>query len=199
MTVRRISVIASMSILMHHLVMFLVQVQGGRSWVSTTRRGDGTWYLYIAQHGYSLGQKLGDTTFYSPKSDLVFYPVLPGLTRLISFSGLSIHASAVLVVSTAAVVATVWLFKFLELSTSTQVAFTTAVLWITQPFVVVLVTILTESLFAMFTILTLYFWKQNKKFIASFFLLADCLTRTTGAAIALTVIAVYLILSLIHI
>lgn len=172
--------------------MIMVELAGGRSWASSTRRGDGTWYLHIAENGYSIGRALGDASFYSAKSDLVFYPALPALTRLFSLTGLSTHNSAVLVTSGASVLTTIWVYKYLLLNYSNKISLTTALLWIAQPFAVVLTTVLTESLFALFTILTLYFWKTNQKYLASIFLLADCLTRTTGAAIAGTVLLVYL-------
>jgi hypothetical protein len=66
-------------------------------------------------------------------------------------------------------------------------------MWVFQPFAIVLVTVLTESLFSLFTIGVLLSIQRRREFVASLCMVAVCLTRTTGAAIALTVLIYYLV------
>lgn len=174
-------------VLTQHLIVWIAGIFGFRDWARLLRRGDGTWYLWIAENGYSVGQLLGDTDFYSPKSDYVFYPMLPGLARVISVSGLSIQHSAMLVTSASTVIAAVLLHRFLLSYYSTFVSIAVPAMWVFQPFAVVLISVLTESLFALLSILTLHAVLNRNYLLAIFSVIAVSLTRTTGAAIAVTV------------
>jgi hypothetical protein len=60
-------------------------------------------------------------------------------------------------------------------------------MWVFQPFAVVLISVLTESLFALLSILTLHAVLNRNYLLAIFSVIAVSLTRTTGAAIAVTV------------
>lgn len=180
--------IALSGVATQYLIVWIAGLVGPRSWTQLLRRGDGTWYLWISENGYSVGQLLGDTDFYSPKSDYVFYPLLPGLARAISVSGLSTQQSAMLVTSASTVVAALLLHKFLLSYYSTFVSVTVPAMWVFQPFAVVLISVLTESLFALFSILTLLAIQKRNYLLGMFGVMAVSLTRTTGAAIAIAVL-----------
>ena len=184
---RLVLLIGVTGVLTQHLIVWLAGLVGVRSWTQLLRRGDGTWYIWIADNGYSVGQLLGDESFYSPKSDYVFYPLLPGLSRLISQSGLSTQHSAMLVTSASTVMAAVLLHKFLLGYYSAFVSIAVPAMWVFQPFAVVLISVLTESLFALLSISTLYAVLRRNYLLAIFSVIAVSLSRTTGAAIAITV------------
>lgn len=179
--------IAILGVATQHLIVWLADLFGARNWSQLLRRGDGTWYLWIAEHGYSVGQLLGDADFYSPKSDYVFYPLLPGLARAMSLTGLSIQYSAMLVASASTVIAAVLLHRFLLSYYSTFISVVVPAMWVFQPFAVVLISVLTESLFALFSIFTLLAVRNKGYSLASIGVVMVCLTRTTGAAVAVAV------------
>lgn len=176
-----------------HLIIFLAGLHGFRDWAQLLRRGDGTWYLWIAQHGYSVGQLLGDSNFYSPKSDYVFYPVLPGLIRTISTSGVSVEHAALIVNALSTILTALLVFRFLKVEYSEFVSFAVPAMWVFQPFAIVLVSVLTESLFALFTIGVLLCIQQKREYLAAFLMICVCLSRTTGAAVALSVLIYFAI------
>lgn len=185
---RIVLLVAIAGVLTQHLILWIAGLIGDRDWARLLRRGDGTWYLWIAEHGYSVGRLLGDLDFTSPKSDYVFYPLLPGLARVVSFSGLSVQHSALLVTSLSTIIAAVLLHHFLNGYYSAFVSVAVPAMWVFQPFAVVLVSVLTESLFALFSIMTLLAVQKRNYFLATFGVVAVCLTRTTGAAIAAAVL-----------
>lgn len=184
---RIVLLVAFAGVLTQHIILWIAGFSGDRDWARLLRRGDGTWYLWIAEHGYSVGRLLGDLEFTSPKSDYVFYPLLPGLARAFSYTGLSVQHSALLVTSASTIIAAVLLHHFLNSHYSTFVSVAVPTMWVFQPFAVVLVSVLTESLFAMFSIITLLAVQKRNYLLATIGVISVCLTRTTGAAIAVAV------------
>ncbi len=191
---KKLVILFAMSgVFLQHLILYVASLTGDRDWAGLLRRGDGYWYLWIAEHGYSVGQLLGDANFNDPKSNYVFYPMFPGLIKVGTYLGLSPQHSAILLNAVSVVVTAVLLYSFLTYHYSPFVSIAVPAMWVFQPFAVVLVTTLTETLFALFTVMILLAIQQKNEWLASLGVVAVCLTRTTGAAIALAVLIYYLV------
>lgn len=191
---RTVLLVAVAGVLTQHMILWIAGLVGVRDWAQLSRRGDGILYLWIAEHGYSVGRLLGDLELTWEKSDYVFYPLLPGVVRALTYTGLTFQHSALLVTSASTVIAAVLLHHFLSCHYSAFVSIAVPAMWVFQPYAIVLVSVLTESMFAMFSIFTLLAVQKRRYLLAALGVLAVCLTRITGAAIAASVL-VYIIYS----
>ena len=180
--------LATAGVLLQHLVLLIAGFNGSRNWATLLLRGDGVWYRGISQHGYSVGQLLGDSNFNDPKSNYNFYPLLPGLNRIFSTLGISTDHVAILMSAGSTILAAILLCKFLSRDYSEFVAVAVPTMWVFQPYAIVLVSALTESLFSLLTICVLLAIQQKRELLASLAMVGVCLSRTTGAAIALAVL-----------
>ena len=102
---RTVLFLAVAGVLTQHMILWIAGFVGVRDWAQLLRRGDGILYLWIAEHGYSVGRILGDLDLTWEKSDYVFYPLFPGIVRFFSYTGLTFQHSALLVTSVSTIIA----------------------------------------------------------------------------------------------
>lgn len=134
---------------------------------------DSEHYLYLAQHGYqALGEK---------QNLIVFYPLYPLFIRLFSYLCLgSFKASALLVSYVSFILACVYLYKLVCLEAGEKCALRAVLFFVLFPFSFFFHTAMTESLFALLSILTLYKMRKKQFFSAGLFGFLSALCRTQG-------------------
>ena len=185
---KKVLLFAVSGVLLQHLVVLIAGFNGPRNWAALLLRGDGNWYQQITNHGYSIGQLLGDPSFPDPKSNYTFYPLLPGLNKVFSILPIPSDVIAILISSACVLLTTILLYKFLSKNYSEFIAIAVPTMWVFQPYAIVLLSALTEPLFSLLTICVLLAIQRKREFLASVFMVGVCLTRTSGAAVALAVL-----------
>ena len=185
---KKVLLIAISGVLLQHLVVLIAGFNGPRNWAALLLRGDGTEYRLIYEQGYSVGQLLGDTGFHDPKSNYTFYPLLPGLNKVFSILPMPSDVTAILISSVCVLLTTILLYKFLSKNYSEFIAIAVPTMWVFQPYAIVLISALTEPLFSLLTICVLLAIQRKRELLASVFMVGVCLTRTSGAAVALAVL-----------
>ncbi|MFJ3233856.1 hypothetical protein [Streptomyces sp. NPDC086787] len=149
---------------------------------------DSEWYLHIATHGY------GSLTRVAPggavQTDLAFFPLYPGLTRgVLTALPLTPGAAALLVSWAAAVAAACGIHAIGRLLYGGGVATVLVCLWAALPHSVVLGLAYTESLLTALAAWSLYCVLRRRWLWAGVLAALAGLSRPTGLAVALAVIA----------
>lgn len=166
---------------------------------STWAQWDAKWYLDIAQNGY-------DNTFpdYPPEHELcnqgigycqrnfAFFPLYPVLIKSFSIMGISYTLSGIIVSTLAISVASLGLYKLMQIFSDKKTAIFSVILLNIFPTSYLFSGIMTESLFICFLIWTYYFALKQKwsAVILLSFLLT--LTRINGIFIMVSLVLIKL-------
>ncbi|WP_442812006.1 mannosyltransferase family protein [Streptomyces sp. NBC_01803] len=154
-------------------------------------RWDSVWYASIAEHGYGRTVRLEDGGVHS---DLAFFPLLPGLERLVAALSPLSAAEAGLVISAVASLAAAWgLFAVGDLLHGRRAGVLLAALWAVVPVGIVQSMAYTESLFTAFAVWAVWALLTGRWVTAGALSACAGLTRPAGlavaAAVAVTVVA----------
>lgn len=144
---------------------------------------DGEHYLSIAIFGYKMLEQ-------------AFFPVYPLLIRLFAtpfsydlFSSLLNSTIAGILISNASfLLAIVFLFKLISLDFSKKIAFITLLSLLTFPLSFYFGAVYNESLFLLLSVLSFYFARQKRWFLASVFGLVASATRVFGVLLLPTLL-----------
>ncbi len=136
---------------------------------------DSFYYAGIASHGYdSTGAPL-------QMSNVVFYPLYPMLARLFSqISGLSIHASLLIIANLAAALAVIALFKLVRRDHDDKTALLTVALFSLYPSAMFLSSGYTEPLALMFALSAFLAIRSGWLWCAALLIGLMLATRSTG-------------------
>ncbi|MGW8872547.1 hypothetical protein [Streptomyces mirabilis] len=152
----------------------------GRSW-------DSLWYLGIAAHGYGRTQYFRTTVVHS---DLAFFPLYPGLIRVVTtLTALSGGAAGLLVAWTAAAVAASGIYAIGARLHGRAVATALVVLWGLLPHSIVLSLAYTEPVLTAFAAWSLYAVLTGRWLWAGTLAALAGMSRPNGLAVAAAVLA----------
>lgn len=148
-------------------------------------RWDSLWYARIAAEGYGYEVVLPNGDVHS---NLAFFPLLPGLERLVSAAtGLS-HGSAGLVVSALAGLAAAWgIFAVADLLYGRRAGVCAVAVWAALPVGIVQSMAYSESLFTALAAWALYGSLRGRWLTAGLLAAGAGLTRPVGAAVVAAV------------
>ncbi|WP_059009590.1 mannosyltransferase family protein [Streptomyces specialis] len=151
-----------------------------------SERWDSVWYTSIAEHGYGRTVRLEDGGIHS---DLAFFPLLPGLERLVSAVSPLSAAGAGLLISAVASLAAAWgLFAVGDLLYGRRAGVLLAVLWAAVPVGIVQSMAYTESLFTAFAVWAVRALLTGRWVTAGALSALAGLTRPAGLAVAAAVV-----------
>lgn len=167
-------------------------------WLSTPDRTlkdrllawDGGWWIRVATEGYPQGYTY-DAHGQLTGNALAFFPLYPSLIRLLDRTGMGAGTSALVIAWVAAAIACLLLFQLgtVLAGGNVRVGFALVVLFCTQPMSIVLSMGYSESLFMALVIGALLTAWYRQWWVAGVLACAAGLTRPTGAAVALAVLA----------
>jgi len=141
---------------------------------------DAQWFIATAQHGYPY--KLFSDRAYSTTA---FFPLYPLLIRLVSLTGMSIDAAALLIPNVAFLGALYYLYRLVRLDYPAAVA--TRALWLLALFPTAIAFFIpyTESLYVLLAVLTLWHLRRRQWLAAGIAGALGALTRQSGIVLAL--------------
>jgi len=141
---------------------------------------DAQWFIATAEHGYPY--KLFSDRAYSTTA---FFPLYPLLIRLVSLTGLSLDAAALLIPNVAFLGALYYLYRLVRLDYPAAVA--TRALWLLALFPTAIVFFIpyTESLYVLLAVLTLWHLRRRQWLAAGIAGALGALTRQSGIVLAL--------------
>jgi hypothetical protein len=148
-------------------------------------RWDANWYGRIAEHGYGSVHVVADGR---PLADYVFFPLYPGLERLLAdVSGLRTVGAGLVISAIASMVAAVGIFKVGEHVFDQRVGVILVALWSALPISVVQSMAYSESLFTALTSWALFAALRQRYLAAGLLAALAGLTRPLGGAVAMAV------------
>ncbi|MDX6223134.1 MAG: hypothetical protein QOD91_2188, partial [Frankiales bacterium] len=148
-------------------------------------RWDANWYGRIAEHGYGSVHVVADGR---PLADYVFFPLYPGLERLLAdVSGLRTVDAGLVISAIASMVAAVGIFKVGEHVFDQRVGVILVALWSALPISVVQSMAYSESLFTALTSWALFAALRQRYLAAGLLAALAGLTRPLGGAVAMAV------------
>lgn len=147
-------------------------------------KGDGDWYLELAQQGYSSSLETGSAEH---PTNLAFFPLYPGLIRFFTTLGIEPRLAALAISLLASLVAAWGLVRLGELLYSSRVGVIMAILWGVLPASIALSMVLTEALFVAFAVWVLVLCVQRRLIWASVLTIFAGLARPTAIALVLAV------------
>lgn len=145
---------------------------------------DAFWYTGIAQHGYNFAP--GGA--HANQSSYVFYPLLPQLIAGVHHLGIPVVRAGLLVVTIVAFLAAIQLSRLVSTIFGNRVGYITGLLFVSQLYALSLVSIMTESLFALLVFSTLLAWQKKQYGLASVFIVLTCLTKSFGIALVIAIL-----------
>lgn len=153
-----------------------------RLWTFPLLNYDGKRYLMIAKGGYPTFDEWGNRAF---------FPVHPYLVRYFHMiTSLDIVISGILLSMILSIVGIIFLYKYLKLEFSDNVAFRATILTLFFPTAFYFYLYYTESLFFTLSIIIFYLIKKEKYYWTSIFTAIICATRITGLFFVLYLIVV---------
>ncbi|MFG2293415.1 hypothetical protein [Streptomyces sp. NPDC048603] len=152
----------------------------GTSW-------DSVWYIGIAEHGYGRTQVWPEIG--SVQSDLAFFPLYPGLMRVLDvlLPGVGPAGAGLLVAWAAMVAGAVGVYRVGELVAGARAGVLTVVMWGVLPHSVVLSLAYTEALLAALAAWALYAVLRGRWLWAAGLAVLAGVTRPNGIAVAAAV------------
>lgn len=132
---------------------------------------DSTWYLQIAESGYS-GQ--------DSQLVIVFYPMYPLIIKVLSFLTVNIPIASVLVSIIFSIISSIALFELTLLDFSKKVAILSVWFLNIFPTAYFLQAGYTESTFLAFSLLTVYFLRKRYDYLSTIFGVFSSLTKFNG-------------------
>jgi len=160
---------------------------------------DGEWYIDIAKNGYDSEYPsvtpenllCNEGTGFCQRN-FAFFPLYPMTMNVVhEISGLSIELSGILISNIAFVLAVLVLFKFTKQVFSQKIAVISSILLIVFPIGYVFSAVMSESLFLLLLLLTLYFAFNNKYVLAGVSGLVLTATRNIGVLVLIPLIFLY--------
>jgi Gpi18-like mannosyltransferase len=151
---------------------------------------DGGWWVRVATEGYPHGYTYDDQGQLVGNA-LAFFPLYPSLIKLLDYTGLSAGTSALVIawVAGAAVALLAYQLGTVLSGGNARVGFALAALVCTQPMSLVLSMGYSESLFLALVLAAMLACWYDQWLLAGILACAAGLTRPTGAAVALAVLA----------
>jgi hypothetical protein len=147
---------------------------------------DAGWYRDIARNGYGFTRVLADGR---SLSDYAFFPLFPGLERLVSdVTGLRLLDAGLLVSAISSVVAAWGIYAVGRHVFDERVAIVLVILWSALPIAIVESMAYTESLFTALAAWALYCILRERFVLAGMLAALAGLTRPVGAAVVLAVV-----------
>lgn len=135
---------------------------------------DAKHYLRVAEHGYKYylldGQPIS----------IVFFPLYPLLIKVFNFIFRNYIVSGLIISIICYVIGCCYLFKFVCLEYGKNIAYNTVIFISIFPWSFFFGTVMTESLFFMLVISSIYYMKKKKWFVASILGFYASLTRMQG-------------------
>lgn len=160
---------------------------------------DSQWYMKIARDGYFSG-KIGDL---SDKAIFAFFPFYPLLIYLFNFVFNNLIVSGLLVSFICSLISIIFLYKLVSLDFPEQeesitkrefvksTAKRSVLFFLIFPTAFFFTSVYTESLFIMLVILSFYYARQQKWYLASIFGILCSLTRSLGVFIVIPLLIEY--------
>ena len=152
-------------------------------------KGDGGWYLEIADSGYDswpAGRPVVNGL--QQGSNLAFFPLLPALIRALTSVGYSPTVAGLMITSVASLIAAWGLVRFGERVATPQVGILLAILWGVLPGSVVLSMVLSEALFTALAVWTLVHLLRGNLLAAAALTAVAGLSRSTALALVVAVL-----------
>lgn len=143
-------------------------------------RWDSGWYLEIAMNGYSQ------------EVNAAFYPLYPGLIKLIQLFVGNYAISALLVANVCFLLSLIVLYRLVKIRFNTDIAFNTITLLAFGPFSFFFSAGYSESTFLLFSILAFYFANNKVWGLAALCAGLASLTRFVGVFTVLGIAIIYL-------
>ena len=143
-------------------------------------RWDAGWYLAIARDGYSLPE--------TGQSNVAFYPLLPGLIRLVAVVVPSWQVAGAIVVHAALLGAVLYLYALVQLDHDQPTALRAVAALLLFPTAIFLTAIYTESLLLLTMIASVYHARRGQWWLAGAWGLAAGLTKLVGAAVVIALL-----------
>ncbi len=151
--------------------------------------GDSPHYLYLAEHGYTVGSDQAKL--------IVFYPLYPFLVKIFNVICQNYFVSGVIVSNLSFMAAACMFYELLRLDYSDKQAASGLCLLMVAPFSMFYGAIFTESVFLLTTVLCLYFMRTKKPGWMALCGFLACLSRTQGVLLFVCAL-VNVIYDLIH-
>ena len=145
---------------------------------------DSFWYLGIAEHGYNFAPG----GIWSHQSPYVFYPALSQLVAIGYHLGLPTVWWALFLVTAITFLAAIQLSRLVSLHFGQRVGYFVALLFVGQLYALSLVSIMTESLFALLVFSALLAWGKKQYNQAAIIVMFACLTKSFAIALAASLI-----------
>ena len=155
------------------------KVVGGQGGIN-----DSFWYLGIAQHGYAFAPG----GVHEQQSSWAFYPLFPNLISVGHHLGINAIWGGLIMVTIVAWLASIQLSRLITRKYGLTIGYTTALLFVGQFYALSLVSIMTESLFALFVFSALLTWFDKKYNQTALFVFLACITKSFGVALAIAVL-----------
>lgn len=156
-------------------------------------RWDSGWYLFTIKNGYSMGESVFVT------SNLPFFPVFPIVMKGLSFlipvrpvPDAVLIALGVLLTNALLVVGAYFLYKLTRVYFSKSIAENTIWFLMVFPAAFFLSSFYTESVFFIFSVLSLWFATQKKWWLACLMAMVVGATRPLGALIGVPLLLEYM-------
>ncbi|MBE5928699.1 MAG: hypothetical protein E7267_04935 [Lachnospiraceae bacterium] len=143
--------------------------------------GDTPHYINIAKNGYAA---VGETA-----NQIVFYPLYPFLMKIFGFIFKDYFITGVFVSNVCLGISAIYMYKLCNRELGENAAKDGFIIYLLYPLEAFLISVYTESLFIMLTLMCLYYIRENKWLIAGITGLLAALSKSQG--IALFVPAVY--------
>ncbi len=149
-----------------------VQVQG-ENFVDSRSKWDSAWYIDIAENGYSYKE--------GSLSNIVFFPLYPVLMFLVSgILFMSLTMSGWLISTVSLLLALVVFYRLIEKYHPQIKPIEPIFYLLIFPTAFFFNVVYTESLFLLFTLLSFYFIREKKYWLAGLFGFFAAITRVTG-------------------
>ena len=173
------------------LAIAIVADSQGSSLTKIFTRWDAQWYRRIAQDGYGYSVTTSDGR---TLSDYAFFPLYPTLERwLHDATSLSYINSGLAISALSSVVAALGIFKVVERTIGSKVAFYSVILWAGLPIAAVQTLAYSESFFTALAAWALYFLLKRQWLAAGLLTFFAGLTRPTAIAIIAAVMVASLV------
>ena len=166
-------------------VLYVASYLTGHSAFHALTRWDAAWYRGIAENGYGHGHLAADGR---QLTDYVFFPLYPGVERVVSEAlGLTVVQAGLVVSAVASFVAAAGIYRVGEHLHDARVGLVLVCLWSSLPVSVVQSMAYTESLFTAFVAWSLYALLVHRYLAAGVLAALAGLTRPLGAALVIAV------------
>lgn len=142
--------------------------------------GDAVHYVHIAKYGYAAEGWAANK--------IVFYPLFPLLMKILSFVTRNYVVSGLIISYLSFGVAAAYLYKLMRIDYSVSKAIDALMLLFIAPYGMFFISVHTESLFLMLSIMTLYYARKENYIAASVIGFFAALTKSQGVLLVVPVV-----------